>query len=279
MGGRDGERGGGGGAEDGDGGGPGAPAAPSDPLVEPVPDAPAAVADLDGETGLLVADYHAGIEAGLRYERGVELDSAGDERRDRVCDLLARTGADRLVVLGDLGHRIAGAGDAERGEVEALLSAVGVPVTLALGNHDVGLAEAFGDRVDVTPAGGARLGDVGVLHGHTWPAPEVLGARTVCMGHEHPAVRLEDAVGGGRAEKAWLRGPLAREAFADEVALSGVAWRDPELVVFPAFNDRSGGTWVNVEGQGFLAPFLPDGLASAEAYLLDGTRLGDYRRV
>jgi hypothetical protein len=36
---------------------------------------------------------------------------------------------------------------------------------------------------------------------------------------------------------------------------------------------------VNVEGQSFLAPFLPDGLASAEAYLLDGTRLGDYRRV
>ncbi|MFC7069263.1 metallophosphoesterase [Halobaculum lipolyticum] len=249
------------------------------PLVEPVPDAPAAVADLGGETGLLLADYHAGIEAGLRYERGVELDSAADERRERVLDLLARTGADRLVVLGDLGHRIGGAGDAETEEVEALLSAVGVPVTLALGNHDPGLADAFGDRIEVTPPGGARLGDVGVLHGHTWPAPAVLGADVVCMGHEHVAVRLEDEVGGGRAEKAWLRGPLAREAFAAAVDLAGVEWRDPELVVFPAFNDRSGGTWVNVDGQGFLAPFLPDALAGGEAYLLDGTRLGDYRRV
>ena len=251
------------------------------PLVEPVPDAPAAVADLGDETGLLVADYHAGIEAGLRYERGVELDSNADERRERRLDLLARTDADRLVVLGDLGHRIGGAGDAETAELEALLAAVGVPVTLALGNHDPGIAESFGDRIEVTPAGGARLGDVGVLHGHTWPAPEVLGADVVCMGHEHVAVRLEDEVGGGRAEKAWLRGPLARAAFADEVDLAGagVDWRDPELVVFPAFNDRSGGTWVNVPGQGFLAPFLPDGLASGEAYLLDGTRLGDYRRV
>ena len=249
------------------------------PLVEPVPDAPAAVADLGGETGLLVADYHAGIEVGLRYERGVELDGAGDERRERLCDLLADTGADRLVVLGDLGHRIGGAGDAEREEVAALLSAVGVPVTLAPGNHDPGLAEAFDDRLDVMPPGGARLGDVGVLHGHTWPAPAVLGADVVCMGHEHPAVRLEDAVGGGRAEPAWLRGPLAREAFGDAVDLSDVAWRDPELIAFPAFNDRSGGTWVNVAGQGFLAPFLPDGFAGGEAYLLDGTRLGDYRRV
>ncbi|MFC7098102.1 metallophosphoesterase [Halobaculum marinum] len=249
------------------------------PLVEPVPDAPAAVAALGDERGLLLADYHAGIEAGLRYERGVELDSAGDERRERVLDLLTRTDADRLVVLGDLGHRIGGAGDAETAELDALLSAVGVPVTLALGNHDPGLAEAFGDRVDVTPAGGARLGDVGVLHGHTWPAPEVLGADVVCMGHEHVAVRLADAVGGGRAEKAWLRGPLARDAFVDDVDLAGVDWRDPELVVFPAFNDRSGGTWVNVDGQGFLSPFLPDALESGEAYLLDGTRLGDYRRV
>ncbi|MFC6787615.1 metallophosphoesterase [Halobaculum halobium] len=251
------------------------------PLVEPVPGAPAAVADLGDETGLLVADYHAGIEAGLRYERGVELDSAGEERRERVLDLLARTGADRLVVLGDLAHRVGGAGDAETAEIDALLSAVGVPVTLVIGNHDAGIAEAFEDRVDVTPAGGARLGDVGVLHGHTWPAPEVLGADVICMGHEHVAVKLEDAVGGARAEKAWLRGSLAPAAFDGEVDLdaAGVDWREPELVVFPAFNDRSGGTWVNVEGQGFLAPFLPAGFTEGEAYLLDGTRLGDYRRI
>ncbi|UIP00805.1 metallophosphoesterase [Halobaculum sp. CBA1158] len=248
-------------------------------LVEPVPDAPAAVADLGDETGLLVADYHAGIEVGLRYERGIELDSAADERRERVCDLLARTDADRLVVLGDLGHRIGGAGDAEVAEVDALASAVGVPVTLALGNHDAGLADALGDRLTVTPPGGARLGDVGIVHGHTWPDPGVLAARVVCMGHEHPTVRLADAVGGGRTERAWLRGPLDRDAFADAVGLEGVDWRDPELVVFPAFNDRSGGSRINVEGRRFLAPFLPEGLASGEAYLFDGTRLGDYRRV
>nr|WP_073307059.1 metallophosphoesterase [Halobaculum gomorrense] len=246
-----------------------------------MPDAPAAVADLGDETGLLLADYHAGIEVGLRYERGVELDSAAAERRERVLDLLARTDADRLVVLGDVSHRIGGVGDAEADELETLLSAVDVPVTLARGNHDAGVAEAFGDRIEVTPPGGARIGHVGVFHGHTRPAPEVLGADVVCMGHEHVAVRLEDAVGGARAEKAWLRGPLSRAAFEGEVDLAdaGIEWREPELVAFPAFNDRSGGTWVNVDAQGFLAPFLPEALAAGEAYLLDGTRLGDYRVV
>ena len=54
---------------------------------------------------------------------------------------------------------------------------------------------------------------------------------------------------------------------------------DGELVVCPAFNDLSGGTWVNVEGQTFLSPFLPNALEEGDAYLLDGTRLGPYDRV
>ncbi|MDB2293553.1 phosphoesterase, partial [Halorubrum ezzemoulense] len=53
--------------------------------VEPVVGEPAAVADLGAERALLVADVHAGIEVGLRYERGVELDSRADERRERLC--------------------------------------------------------------------------------------------------------------------------------------------------------------------------------------------------
>jgi len=250
-------------------------------LVEPVPGEPAAVADCGSERALVVADYHAGIEAGLRYERGVELRSNADARRERLCALRDRVSPDRVVVLGDLVHRIGDPGRGERDEVEALLDALAVPLTLVPGNHDGGIADAY-DRIDVADAGGLRLGNVGFVHGHTWPDRAVLGAATVCMGHEHPQVRLEDEVGGGRAEKAWLRGRLRIDPFADQfgVAPESLGWGDPELVVFPAFNDRSGGTWINVDGQNFLSPFLPAGLAGdAEAYLLDGTRLGAYRRV
>ncbi|ERH12656.1 MAG: putative ICC-like phosphoesterase [halophilic archaeon J07HB67] len=247
------------------------------PLVEPVPDAPAATARLDGRRLLIVADYHAGIEVGLRYERGVELDTAAPDRRERLRSLVDATDPDRVVVVGDLGHRVSGAGETERTEVTALLDALPVPVTLVRGNHDPGL-EAV-DGLDVTPAEGVRFGRVGFVHGHTWPAPEVLAADVVCVGHEHPAVKLADEVGRARAERAWLRGSLDREPFVDAVDGARAAWNDPELVVVPAFNDRSGGTWVNVEGQGFLAPFLPDALPTAQAYLTDGTRLGDYRSV
>ncbi|WP_049984185.1 metallophosphoesterase [Halorubrum sp. BV1] len=253
--------------------------------VEPVVGEPAAVADLGEERALLVADVHAGIEAGLRYERGVELDSRAGERRERLRALIDETDADRLVVLGDLAHRIAAPEGDEREELTELIRAVTdrVPMTLVEGNHDAGVAEAFADDLSVIgPAGGLLGGDVAVCHGHTWPGPGLLDADVVCSGHEHPQVRLEDAVGGSRVERAWLRGELDSAAFTGDRSELAEGSRDtdpPELVVFPAFNERSGGTWVNVEGQSFLAPFLPAALPDADAYLLDGTRLGDYRRV
>ncbi|MFB6079362.1 MAG: metallophosphoesterase [Halarchaeum sp.] len=240
-------------------------------LVDPVPGAPAAVADLGGASALVVADYHAGIERSLRRE-GLEAPSRAEERRNRVLSLVVQTGVERVVFLGDLGHRIGDPEGAELDELEALVAELPVPAALVRGNHDGGVADAF--DIDVTPADGARFGDVGFCHGHTWPSEDVLRADVVCVGHEHPAVRLEDDVGGARVERVWLRGPLAPDPF--EAHADGPLAIDGELVVCPAFNDYSGGTWVNVEGQGFLSPFLPDAAPDAQAYLLDGTRLGPY---
>ncbi|MFB6105729.1 MAG: metallophosphoesterase [Halobacteriaceae archaeon] len=243
--------------------------------VEPVPDAPAAVAEVPGGRALVVADYHAGVEVALRGE-GVEAASRADERLSQLRALLTETSADRVVVLGDLAHDIGRPSGEEAAELEALVDALPVAVTLVPGNHDGGVGDD-GPHVERTPMGGVRLGEVGFVHGHTWPAREVLAADVVCMGHEHPAVRIEDAVGASRIERAWLRGPLDAAPFEDHYGEAIDV--DAELIVFPAFNDLVGGTWVNVERQSFLAPFLPAALPDAEAYLLDGTRLGPYRRV
>ena len=248
--------------------------------VEPVPGEPAAMADCGSERVLVVADYHAGIESGLRRD-GVELDSRAAQRRESLHTLLDRTDPDRLLVLGDLANAIGDPWDDEREEIETLLDEVTerMPVTLVKGNHDGAIediVDAF-DRVTLTPGHGTRLGDVGFTHGHTWPSPDVLGADLLCVGHEHPVVNLEDEVGGGRVERVWLRGEASPDPFVrfhdDDIATPA------ELIVFPAFNDLSGGTWVNVAGQDFLSPFLPEALPDGQAYLLDGTRLGRYDAV
>jgi hypothetical protein len=261
-------------------------------LVDPVPGDPAAVASAGDERVLVVADYHAGIEIGLRYERGVELESAAGVRLARLERLLDRTRPDRLLVLGDLVHRIGRPDGDEIDELRDVVETVTdrVPLTVVPGNHDGGVADAItgfdrGFDVDVTDPAGVRLGAVGFVHGHTWPAGDVLRADVVCMGHEHPAVKLEDEVGGSRVERAWLRGrldPTAFEGHADwgrDVDTDDGREGATELVVVPAFNERSGGTWVNVDGQDFLSPFLPQALPDGELYLLDGTRLGSYRRI
>jgi putative SbcD/Mre11-related phosphoesterase len=245
--------------------------------VEPVPGEPAAVATLtDGQRALVVADYHAGLESALR-SRGLEAASRAEERLEHLLELLADTDTDRVVFLGDLAHWIGRPAGRELEELETLVAAVTdrVPATLVKGNHD----GEFTDVIDlpVTDSAGVVLGDVGFVHGHTWPGAEVLEADVVCVGHEHPAVRIEDRVGGGRVERVWLRGELVPGAFDREAIDSAMI--DGELIVFPAFNPLVGSTWVNVAGQSFLAPFLPAGIAEGEAYLLDGTRLGPYRDV
>lgn len=247
--------------------------------VEPIPDERAALVETDGTRLLVLADYHAGIESVLRAD-GVEIDSQAASRRARVLDLLAETGADRLVILGDFVHAIGDPWESERDELEALFDAITVPVTLLKGNHD-GEIEPFLDGIDhditVGPPGGLRIGAVGFLHGHTWPTAAVLGADIVCVGHEHPVVRLEDSVGGARHEEVWLRGSLVPAVFSD--AVDTVPESSSELVVFPVFNEQSGGMWVNVEGQEFLSPFLPEGIEDEQAYLLDGTRLGTLETI
>jgi metallophosphoesterase superfamily enzyme len=248
--------------------------------LEPVPGEPAAVADCDDERVLVVADYHAGIESGLRRE-GVELDSRAVERRESILSLLDRTVPDRLLMLGDLANAIGTPRDVEREEIVDLLDAAAdrLPVTLVKGNHDGGIEEVAGsvEGVSLTPGSGTRLGTVGFAHGHTWPSPDVLSADLLCTAHEHPVVTLEDEVGGGRVERVWLRGDVEAAPF---VGFHGESVDTPdEMVVFPAFNDLSGGTWVNVDGQEFLSPFLPAAIPAAQAYLLDGTRLGRYDSV
>jgi hypothetical protein len=244
-------------------------------LVEPILGEPAAMADLGDETALVVADYHAGIERTYRRD-GVEVTSRAEERREQLVALLESEDPDRVIFLGDLGTHI---GEPDGSELEELMDLEHHlrpwEVTLVPGNHD-GL---LGDVLDfeVVDGSGVRLGDVGFVHGHSWPGTEPLEAEVLAVGHEHPCVRLEDEVGGSRIERVWLRGDFDPGPFTEH---QGEPVDGPsEIVVFPAFNTLAGGTWVNVEGQEFLSPFLPEASPEATAYLLDGTRLGPYYEI
>lgn len=220
---------------------------------------------------VVVGDLHVGLESDLRLA-GVTLPSQTQRMRTRLLKLLEDSAARRLVVIGDLKHRIPYSTRQERSELPRFFEDFPAHVELVPGNHDVDL-EGLLD-VEVHPADGIRVGDVGLLHGHTWPADDVMAARTVVTCHNHPAVMLVDELGHRHKEPAWIRASFAEKARTEYPRLP----EDARLVVMPAFNELTGGTAFNArEGGKPMGPLFNNDLVDVDAarvWTVDGVDLG-----
>ena len=124
--------------------------------------------------------------------------------------------------------------------------------------------------VRIRPSTGMRIGDVGYIHGHTWPSEDVMKCKTLVMAHEHPAVMFRDGVGKQTTEPCWFRG-----SFRPETERYG---QMPEsFIITPSFNRMLGGSPMNVNNGKFLGPLIDEeymDLENAELFLLDGINLG-----
>lgn len=165
---------------------------------------------------LLVADAHVGKAAsyrrwGVPVPRGTTAGTLG-----RLSRLLDRTGARRVVFLGDLMH-------SERSDAPGTMEALarwrerhaGLGLTLVRGNHDARAGDPppwLGVECVDEPLG---LGGLALCH-----EPQDLPEAYVLCGHLHPCVRV-----AGRARE-WLRLPCY--------------WFGTRLGVLPAFGEFTG---------------------------------------
>jgi len=246
--------------------------------VEPVPDETALL--IDGERKVLVmADLHVGIEAEY-HEAGVTLPSQTKGLFRRVKALVEDTGADEIVLLGDIKNSIGAIAQQEAEEVPNFLKALAdmVPLHIIPGNHDGSLSRLvpgwadYPELITVHKATGIVKEGVGLFHGHTYPTLEVASQKFVVMGHQHPAVAFRDGLGTRMSEVCWVRAPLAEEPFMKRYGEKP----DGEAILMPAFSEYGSGSPVN-EGDDLLGPFLRNGfvdLARAKVFLLDGVYLG-----
>lgn len=223
------------------------------------------------ESTLVVGDLHVGLETEFRA-KGVNIPSQTESMRSRLLTLLAQTGARRLLVIGDLKHRIPFSTQQEIRELPRFFERFPAEVELVPGNHDVDLAGLL--DVVVHEPEGVVVGDVGLLHGHTWPADEVMACPTVVTCHNHPAVMLMDELGHRHKEPCWIRAPFVPKARERYPALP----QDAQLVVMPAFNALTGGTAFNArEGERLLGPLFGNalvGVDEARVWTIDGVELG-----
>lgn len=226
---------------------------------------------------LVVGDLHVGLESGLR-EAGVNIPSQTARMRERLARLLETTGAERILVIGDLKHKVPYTTRQEAFELPGFFRGLPARVELVPGNHDVELEGHLAD-VEVHAPAGIVEGDVGLLHGHTWPSDDVMRAKLVVTCHNHPAVMLVDPLGHRHKEAAWIRArftPAARDRYPN-------IREDAELVVMPAFNELTGGTAFNApEGERLLGPLFGNGFVDvdgARVWTVDGVELGTIRAL
>lgn len=229
---------------------------------------------------LVIADTHIGVEvvesrAGALMPR-FQLEEVIEELEadQEAC------GASRLIVVGDIKHSFSGDSEAENEEVERFLRRCSMAfeeVDLVRGNHDGALEYRAEDLTNVVVRD--LLLEEGVLfvHGHrSLSAYEDLRAgagETIVLGHEHPAVALEDAVGVTEKLACFLYGTQDGRS----------------VLVLPAFSHLASGTEVNeVPVSELLSPVLKEGFdidrlhvtaVDREAGVLDFAELGELRSL
>lgn len=229
----------------------------------------------DGKT-LAIADVQIGLEHEL-YKKGVVIHAQVDKFLRTLDRLIAKTGAKRLVIVGDLKHTVPGTSLREDRELIRFFSHLTkkVEVVLVKGNHDTSIAGVVPGSVKVYESGGTKIGKYGFFHGHAWPDKSLLSCDQLFMGHLQPGVEFSNSVGYRSTEQVWLKARLDKDAIKKRYKVGKTG--DLRLTILPAFNRLLGSAPVNkMQKEDYRGPFT-DGsleLKDAEVYMLDGTFVG-----
>lgn len=252
---------------------------------------------------LVVADLHIGWEVALAQE-GVYIPSQTPKILDKLQEIVKTAKPTHLVILGDVKHTVAKVELREWHDIPNLFETLEKSVStiqVVPGNHDGNLEPLLPGTVTLLPTTGVKIGDVGLFHGHAWPAPELLGCRTLVMGHIHPTVAFRDPFGYRITAQVWVKAQCNKTSLTQSVLTAlkikdakkpietlktrfNIKPKTSQLLILPCFNEFLGGRPVNRVSvhkrsryREYVGPILRSrGVHSdeAEIYLLDGTFLG-----
>ena len=269
---------------------------------------PAALVKEDNDRTLLIADPHIGWEMELQ-EKGIHVPSQTGKLLNKLVSILAEVKPDKLTILGDVKYTVVSSELSEWHDVPDFFTKLRSYVSkmaVVRGNHDANLEPLLPESVELLPATGVVIGDVGVFHGHKWPSPDLLGCRMLVMGHLHPMVVFRDPTGFKMNRQIWMKITVNPEALGaillqksgvkikgsvEETLRErfGVRLKASELYIMPSFNDFLGGRPVNESrarkdagSEALIGPVLRSkavNIDEAELFLLDGTYLGTLRQL
>lgn len=219
---------------------------------------------------LVVADLHIGIESELR-EKGISQPLSTENTLNHFFEICEKYKPNQIVLLGDIKHNIPTSTYKERKDVKNFLEKVKdySKVYIAQGNHDGNILYLSPPEIKVYDSKGFTIGDIGFVHGHSWPKQDVMNSKQIIMAHTHPTFLFEDRLGNKTFEPCWVKGFFKKKSLLSRYP----TMKDPNVLVMPAFNPLCGGSAVNCNGIiGSLGKNID--LKKSSFYLLDGTCLG-----
>lgn len=240
------------------------------------------VAFIPEERTLVIAELHLGLEHEL-YKSGITIIPQREKFLETLEKLLEITEAKKLVIVGDIKHKVPGSTLREDKEIPKFLEQISskVKTILVKGNHDDRIEEIVPSNIKIYSSRGYKMKKYGFFHGHAWPSKSLMKCDYLFMGHIHPAIEFRDEFGHRNSEKVWIRGKLDQKKVKRKFNLDSTG--ELNIIVIPTFNNILGGKAVNrVVKEGQISPLIANeifDLNPAKIYLLDGTYLGILKNI
>lgn len=256
-------------------------------MVKPVKDFAALLIESPIRT-IIVADLHIGFEQELR-DAGFMVPAQSWRIANSLIDLIRMHEPERLIVLGDLKHKVPGISKLEWKFLPQIVEEVRKHVDkiiLVPGNHDGDIEEIVGNSILYSDAKGTLLEDgdskIALFHGHAWPSELLLESNMFIMAHMHPVIRIRTDFGFTIRRRVWIKLSGSMDKLARKVLGKRKQKRFRrkfELLIMPSFNDFLSGVAVNAtsEGKELIGPIIRSNvidLSEGDVYLLDGTHVG-----
>ena len=178
---------------------------------------------------IAVSDLHLGFEAELA-SKGVTLrHNSVQEMAAELSQLVRSEGADGVILLGDIKHKVGSISRQEWEDIPSLLKKLGAisQVYVIPGNHDGNIRHLVTDELTLISSKGMLLEDTLFVHGHSMPSNLRSGIKRIVMGHLHPVFLKEGSVVNG--ERVWIHLRARKQALFDQVG-------SVDVVVVPSFN-------------------------------------------
>jgi len=252
---------------------------------------------LRGESlsALVISDLHLGIEDEISDEKGIHFPLQDISIIDRVKSLVRTHKLSRLYIIGDVKHTIMTDipynWDILPDFMEKLSELV--ETVIIPGNHDGDLESLLPRSVEITDVRGIVIGTgrekVGLFHGHSWPAPELLDTSQIIAGHTHPAVirfRTVSKPDIGRSDRrryagslpVVLKSELRKNCIRRHLGILEIPNDEmATLTTLPSFNELIAGIAVNSPQSQFQGPLFENTCANiqeTEIFSIDGIFLG-----